>query len=367
MAILQAIFAFLSRSVGKVLTAVFGWAVVALFGQTTDKQKTFLSALVGAAVLWPLLVIGIVLPRAAAFLIAFVPAHAAIPDIVMRVIWLALALLIPVTMGLVVAAKAPPGTPAEPFAMRVLRGFPITVALAASFLITFATVPVLRVISIVRGREDVSIPAITDDTAYHQVARIIADLLRRHGIALERAEPPAHVTLPSKTLLKLGGKAFRGYIPQEQEYYRNGDLQVSFYPSGLLVRGSHRDTLRARALIEERLTHTPAVQTVNARAQDLEREIRRVWDVYDADPEAHASSKILLCRLDEITADARKLNLAHADWQVLYRQLLQLGRALQGQPQLIDKVDAQIEANRKMPEGLAAKAAWLARRVVETS
>jgi hypothetical protein len=48
MALIQALFAFIGKSAGKILSAVFGWAVIALFGQTSPKQHTLLSGLVGA-------------------------------------------------------------------------------------------------------------------------------------------------------------------------------------------------------------------------------------------------------------------------------------------------------------------------------
>ena len=58
MAILQALISYLSRSAGKALNAIFGWAVVALFGQTSQKEQTVLSAVVAAAAAWPLLLLG---------------------------------------------------------------------------------------------------------------------------------------------------------------------------------------------------------------------------------------------------------------------------------------------------------------------
>jgi hypothetical protein len=367
MAILQALLALISRSLGKVVTALFGWSVLALFGQTTDKEKTFLSALVGAAVLWPLLVVGIAFPRAAAFLVAFIPAHAAIPAGVMRIVWLALALLIPVSMGLVVAARATGPTHNEPVWHRILRGFPITVALASAFVITFLTIPLLRVVNIVRRREDVSIPALTDTNGYHDVAKVIAAMLVDHGFPLERGEPPRHSTLPSRVLMALGGKAFRGYIPEKLEYYHCAALEVTFNPSGFQLRGLHGETARAHALIDEALARTPAVQTTAPAAQELERAIRRVWAVYADNPTAHASSRRLHERLQEITAEARRLDLAYADWQILYRQLLQLSRALAGEPQLIDAVDRAMHDKREAPDGLVAKAIWLAEKAVNST
>jgi hypothetical protein len=39
MAVIQAVLALVSRSLGKVVAALLGWAVVALFGQTSPREK----------------------------------------------------------------------------------------------------------------------------------------------------------------------------------------------------------------------------------------------------------------------------------------------------------------------------------------
>src|SRR5919108_5309322 len=62
-AILQALISLITKSAGKILNAIFGWAVLALFGQTSPKEQTMLSAVVAAAAAWPLLLLGIVVPR----------------------------------------------------------------------------------------------------------------------------------------------------------------------------------------------------------------------------------------------------------------------------------------------------------------
>src|SRR6267378_1173599 len=49
MVIVQAVLALISRSLGSIMSALFGWAVVALFGPTNPREKMWLSALVGAA------------------------------------------------------------------------------------------------------------------------------------------------------------------------------------------------------------------------------------------------------------------------------------------------------------------------------
>ena len=144
MALLQALLALISKSAGKILNALFGWAVRALFGQTTAREQTFLSVVVAAAVAWPVLLVGIAAPKIAALLLAFVPIPHAVPSWTVRIVWMTLALVIPFAVGIAVATKAPPSDRRESRVLSVLRGFPITVGLAAAFVVMFVSVPVMR-------------------------------------------------------------------------------------------------------------------------------------------------------------------------------------------------------------------------------
>src|SRR5262249_7845634 len=105
MAILQAFLAFLTRSVGRILSSVFGWAVVALFGETSSSAKMWLSALVAAAAAWPILLIGVAFPKAAALVLAFLPVPRGVPPWMVRVGWIVLALAVPLAMGVAMGLR----------------------------------------------------------------------------------------------------------------------------------------------------------------------------------------------------------------------------------------------------------------------
>src|SRR4029077_3074177 len=109
MAILQALFALITKSAGKILNAIFGWAVHALFGRTSSREQTVLSGRVAMAVAWPLLLVGLIAPKLAALLLAFVPVPRWIPSYAVRIVWLVLAGAAPVGVGLGVAVPRAAG------------------------------------------------------------------------------------------------------------------------------------------------------------------------------------------------------------------------------------------------------------------
>ncbi len=125
-------------------------------------------------------------------------------------------------------------------------------------------------------------------------------------------------------------------MPERLAYFRGDRLEVALYPNGLLLRGGEQDTAWAHGVVVEALTAAPALQTFDPRAQDLERQIRRVWSVYAEQPAAHERSTALSGRLQEIAAELGRAPLTYDEWQIVYRQALQLSRALDGAPQLLE-------------------------------
>ena len=342
MAIIQALLALVSRSLGRILSAIFGWAVVALFGQTSGGEKVALSAVVGAAAAWPILLAGIIAPKTATFVLAFVPIPAWVPSWAVRVVWIVLAALVPLAVGVAMAARPPAGPHAQSAAgresglTRMLRGVRVTIAISAAFLIVFVTVPVLRVMSMIRRRVDVHVPLVSDARGYRSVAAEIARTLNANGFEVRPTTPGWWMTAPSRILLALGGPSFREYVPERLAYFRGPRVEAALYPNALLLRGGEQDTAWAHGVVVEALTDEPAYQTFDPGAQDIERQIRSVWAVYRQNPGAHRGAAPLRARLVEIARDIRQLPVPYDEWQVVYRQALQLGRALGGEPQLLE-------------------------------
>jgi uncharacterized membrane protein YqjE len=91
-------------------------------------------------------------------------------------------------------------------------------------------------------------------------------------------------------------------------------------------------------LVVEALTGRPDIfQTATEEGQDLERQIQRVWAAYRREPDAHRNAWALRSRLEAIIAEMGRQPLAFDEWQTVYRQVLQLDRALAGRPQPLEE------------------------------
>lgn len=335
MAILQALISYLGKSAGKALNAIFGWAVLALFGTVSPKEQTLLSIVVAAAAAWPILLLGVIVPKIALLVVAFVPLGKSVPGLWLRIVWIALAVLVPVVVGTVIARRGSTERMDEPGWKRLLRGFPVTLALACAFLLMLIIAPILRIATVLRRREVVRIPAVMDKGITAITMSALADELERNGMALRAHKAPWHQTAPAKILLKLGGKPFASMASEHVEYRRNGELQLTVLPNETILRGVPQRVGQARALCAEVYGPRPIIQTFNADARDLEMHAKRVWSIYCEQPRAHRRALALERRVTELSAQLSRLNLPWDDWQLLYRLLLQVDRALHGDEPLL--------------------------------
>ena len=345
MAILQALISYLSKSAGKALNAIFGWAVIALFGQTSPKEQTLLSAVVGAAAAWPLLLIGTVFPKIALLVIAFVPLGKSVPTLWLRIVWITLALLVPIVVGIVVAARGSEENLPEPKWRKLLRGFPITLALATAFLMMLVVAPILRIVTVLQRREVVRMPALMDRSKTTATMAVLAEVLATHGLPLHPARAPWYLTAPSKIMLKIGGAVFARMSSEQVEYRASSDLALMVLANETVLRGKLEAVGHARALAAEVYGPHPVIQTFHPDARDLEAHIKRVWSIYLEQPRAHRRSAILDRRLHELSAGLAAKNLPWDEWQIIHRLLLQLDRALRGHEPLLEESTYQAEEN----------------------
>lgn len=313
-----------------------GWAVDALFGQTTAREQFLFSILIGAAVAWPLLLVGILAPKIAVQMVAMVPLPASVSGWTVRLGWIGLALLIPLGLGAAVARRSDDTPHGTRRLASILRGFPITVGLSAAFTILFVSVPAMRIGAMLRRRKSADIPLIMNASAYQEVAANLCEVLNRQGFSFRAAEPEWWVSAPMRLLAFLGGEALRSHVPTQMAHFVTDDLSMSIYPSGLVLRGRPKRLTWAHGLIAESVVHTEGLQTTDPQAQALERRLRPLWKAYDRAPAERAGHAGLAVELDQIARELRGLQVDWDDWQVLYRQILQLGRAIAGQPQLLD-------------------------------
>lgn len=352
MGVLQALIGFIRRSSVKVVQAIFGWAVQALFGTPKESERTLLSAVVAASAVWPFLLIGVAFPRAAALVLAFVPLSKKVPSEVVRLVWIGLSVLLPVGVGIVLARRGEISRARESFWKRAGRGFPVTAAIGMAFLVAFVTSPVRRLLTLARRWEEEHLPLILEKKDYLLVAEQLRATLSEAELPVRSGKPPFLLTAPSRVIQALGGTALRRRMPENLQFFESPDLELIVQPNGVTLRGQRRTAARAHGILSEEATLTPGLQTTDLAAQALEKELKDIWLVWTADPAHHSGSDVLLGRLEDVSRELGKTFLAYEQWQVLYREILQLHRAIRGRRQLLKKSEEETMDSKTSARGL---------------
>jgi hypothetical protein len=338
--LIQALFALLRRSLGSVLKAIFGWATIALFGEVREDERTLLTATVGAAAIWPFLVTGTVFPRQAALFLTIVPVPKGTPEEVVRVIWIVLTLVVPLGVGWALSRRD--RRPAGEAWKSVLMGFPASLGIGIAFLVACVAVPVRKITALARGRKDEHVPLAIPPDEYAPTVERLCQALDRAGIRLSPRRPPWATRVLGRILHAFAGEVLGAYLPARLEFLWSPHLELTFYPNGVRVSGSEGRTARAHALLAESATASPALQCMSPEGQKVEKRLKALWERRREGSELD----------DAIQREARRLAAAsidYEDWQILYRELMQVLVASRGSEGLIRTAMEEAETGQESP------------------
>jgi hypothetical protein len=327
MAIIAPLFAFVGRFVGKVLQTVFGWATILLFGRVPESKQLLLSAVGLGAILWVATLLGVIFPNVGAFLIALVPAPNFVSETWIRIAMLIAAIVLPILIGiaglfLLDKADRPHGVARI---VQVLRGYPYAAVLACVLLFLAVIAPIRKIRSIIKRWDDAHIPVVVKPGGYETVGNDLEAALDGAGLPIERAKAPVVLETPSKLLAAVGGNSVKHLVPDRLLVLKNRGLEVTIYPSDIHMTGTKQQVARSRAAIATTVTFTDAYQTTSKEAQQLEDTLQLIAKSAPSGALAHRALRDVDVRLAQLVID-------FDDWQVLYRQRLQVERAIRQSP-----------------------------------
>ena len=319
MAILAPLLAFIGRFVGKFLNMAFSWASVMLFGRVPASKQLLLSGVSLGAIAWLAVLIGILLPAVGTFLLAFVPLPDCVDEGWVRLAMLVLAVLLPLLIGVGGLFLLEPGD--RPHGMQrlvaVLRGYPYAAVLALVLLTMLVVAPVRKVRSIFKRWEDEHMPILIQPGGYDEVATDLEQALDGAGLEIGRGRAPWVLEMPSRFLAAVGGGSVKRLVPDKLFVLQNRSLEVTLHPADVVMSGRREYVARARAAIATRMTFTAAYMTSTKESQQVEDVLRAIAE--------HRAPGGALAAVDDRLA---KLTIPHDEWEVLYRQRLQVERDL---------------------------------------
>ena len=330
MAILAALIAFGSRFASKVLTTALGWASTLLFGRVPASRQILVLGITFGSVIWMVMLAGFILPDLGAFLLLLVPPQNLIPQGVIRLVMLLGVIVVPGVVGAVtLALTSGEKRTARGTLVAIGRGYPLTVVLAI-LLVFLALLAIWRKgVSLVRRWTDAHVPMVVKPGAYRQVADDLDRALSDAGFDLEPSPAPAAMSKPAKWLAAVAGRSSGALVPDHMLQLRGPDLDILIYPMDVLISGKEEAVTRARAAIASRLTTSAAHLTVSAEAQTIEdRLMALAVPTGSHQGERPRFDEAAAAEFAAIDKKLATIHVPYDEWEVLYRQRLQVERDL---------------------------------------
>lgn len=329
MAILAALIAFGSRFASKVLTTTLGWASTLLFGRVPASRQILLLGITFGSVIWMVMLAGFIVPDLGTFLLLLVPPQDFVPEQVIRLLMLIGVIVVPAIVGIVTLALTSKDERTPRRALEAVgRGYPLTILLAV-LLVFLALLAIWRKgSSLGRRWTDAHVPMVVKPGAYDQVADDLDRALSDAGFDLAPETAPAAMSMPAKWLAAVAGRTSASLVPDRMLRLRGKDLDILIYPMDILISGKPDDVTRARAAMASRLTTSAAHLTVTAEAQAIEDRLTALAHGSEgADHPARfdEAAAAEFAAIDEALATIR---VPYEEWEVLYRQRLQVERDL---------------------------------------
>ena len=210
----------------------------------------------------------------------------------------------------------------------VARGYPLTVLLAVLLLFLAGLAVWRKVTSVARGWTDAHVPIVITGGAYDEVAADLDAAVTAAGLEVEPRAAPRSMSAPARWLASIAGGGPGGLVPERMVQLDGKDLDILIYPMDLLISGKPALVARARAAMASRLTTSAAHLTVSAEAQAIEDRLAALSAVRTATASRRSSTRRLPGAFAAIDEDLARIEIPYEEWEVLYRQRLQVERDL---------------------------------------
>jgi hypothetical protein len=308
------------------VNTALGWAGLLLFGRVPHSKQIIVSVMALGSLGWALTLLGVLVPRASAFLLTAIPIPEIVPTEWIRLAMIALAASLPILVGLgslLLPARAdrPRG---KAIVSAVLRGYPIAVLLAIVLIFLAGIGLARKVRSLAKRWQEAHIGIVVRAGAYDQLVGDIKLALFQAGFDLTVADAPPVLALPARLLGVTAGPTVGWLVPERLSQLVSPSLEVLVYPSDIALSGTRAAVAGGRAAIASRLAAAPVYLTTSAEAQAVEDRIKGLADGLQP-VSTPAGVRRALERIDD---DLAHLVVGYEEWETLYRLRLQVERDL---------------------------------------
>ena len=133
---------------------------------------------------------------------------------------------------------------------------------------------------------------------------------------------------PARWLARVGGRESQSLVPERMIQLHGPGIDILIYPMDILISGKPDLVARARAAMASRLTTSAAHLTVSAEAQAVEDRLAAIGRATEPDGGPARFDAAAAAAFEEIDQALATIRIPYEEWEVLYRQRLQVERDL---------------------------------------
>jgi hypothetical protein len=142
----------------------------------------------------------------------------------------------------------------------------------------------------------------------------------------------AVMSKPARWLARVAGPGSASLVPERLIQLDGEDLDILIYPMDLLISGKPGPVVRARAAMASRLTTSAAHLTVSAEAQGIEDRLAALAEPHQDTPDRpRGLDDAAAAEFASIDEALVSLEIPYEEWEVLYRERLQVERDLRAE------------------------------------
>jgi hypothetical protein len=336
MAIVSALLSLLIRKMSDILTAIFGWSITALFGKLPGAKQTALTVALVMSLAWPLLVLGCFLPAVGAWAVAFVPLQRWLSEGALRTLWIVLAVLVPVGVGGITRWITPNEKLHGGVLKTLLGGYSLTIGYFVAFVLTLVTVPVVKVLSTIKGWTDTHVFVQPREGKYLATLEELAAACAAVKEEVQIEPVPTPMALATRAIKWFARGIVDPITPTDPRRLRGKAIELYLYPADLLFRGDAKKVAHVRAAMVRTMIERHAYLVEEPEAQGVENELEDMWDLIARHKGSGEIGAAASSRLREIAKELDGLDISFEAWSTLETSLRRLERAVAGGPTLID-------------------------------
>lgn len=320
MALIAPLFALLGRFIGRILTTTLGWASMLLFGRVPQDRQVWLAVLTFGSLVWVAAVVGVLVPDVGAVLLTAVPRPDWIPEDVVRLAMLGVALVLPAILGTVTLLLFEPADRPTGLGLvqQVARGYGLAPAFAVTLIVLAVAGTLRKLDSVIHRREDAHVPIVVRPGRYDALIDTLETTLREGELVTARQAGSSVMTVPARLLAQIAGRGIGAMVPDQLVELVGPRVSVSVYPADLAITGAPDAVARTRGLVARDVPSRDAWFTTTKEAQQLED---RMAALERADPETRRAA------LPDVDRKLLDLTVDQDTFEVLYRRRLQLAVA----------------------------------------